>query len=108
MRRTLTAAVAGGVALAAVVLGAAPASADHTHFRILGNGDCVLLAAKGGEKHVVLPHAEEHAEDRRHPLHVKVHLGRPGETGRVHVAYLAGGVMTPAALQMCGGEFIND
>ena len=83
MRTTVTAAVAGAVALSAVVLGAAPASADHVHFRVLGNGDCVLLAAEGGEQEVVLPHADGFAANRRHPLHVNVHLGRPrGGAGR--------------------------
>lgn len=98
--------VTATVAVAAVLLGAAPASADHVHFRVLGNGDCVLLAAKGGEQHVQLPGAGG-AENRRHPLHVKVHLGRPGDVGQVHVAYPASGVLTPEAVELCGGEFVN-
>ena len=95
------------VVAAAVLLGAAPASADHVHFRVLGNGDCVLLAPDGGEKEVRLPHADGFAENRRHPLHVNVHLGRPGEVGRIYVAYPASGVLTAEAEALCSGEFVN-
>ena len=104
MRRILLALalVAGGL-----LLGATPAAADHTHFRVLGSGDCVLIAPDGGEKYVQLPHADEFAPNRQHPLHVNVHLGRPGEVGGVYVAYGADGVLTADARAFCGGEFIN-
>ena len=92
---------------AAVLLSASPAAADHTHFRVVGNGECVLLAAKGGEKYVQLPQADGFAANRRHPLHVNVHLGRPGQVKEVHVAYTANGAPTAEALRMCGGEFLN-
>ena len=108
MRLSALCTVATAAAAAAVLaVGVAPASADHVHFRVLGNGDCVLLAADGGEKHVVLPNAEGYAADRSHPLHVKVHLGRPGEVGQVFVADPASGVLTSDALRLCDGEFVN-
>ena len=34
----------------ALLAGAAPAAAD-THFRMVGNGQCVLIAPDGGEKY---------------------------------------------------------
>ncbi|MCI0426240.1 MAG: hypothetical protein L0Z47_10430 [Actinobacteria bacterium] len=74
MRRIIVALVAV-VSVAAV---ATPAMADHTHVRMTGAGSCVILAAAGGENEVSLPHADEFAENRRHPLHVNVHLGQPG------------------------------
>ena len=95
------------LAVGTVLLGAAPAAADHTHFRVVGSGDCVLLAPDGGEKYVQLPHADEFASNRQHPLHVNVHLGRPGEVGSVYVAYGADGVLTADALRLCDGEFRN-
>jgi hypothetical protein len=95
------------LAVGTVLLGAAPAAADHTHFRVVGSGDCVLLAPDGGEKDVHLPHAGEFASNRQHPLHVNVHLGRPGEVGSVYVAYGADGVLTADALRLCDGEFRN-
>jgi hypothetical protein len=96
--------VAGGFLAAA-----SPAAADHTHFRVVGNGQCVLLAPDGGEKYVQLPHAEEEGFDanRQHPLHVNVHLGTPGEVGAVYVAYAADGVLTAEAQALCGGAFLN-
>lgn len=99
--------LSAALAVPALVVLAPPAAADHTHFRVLGNGQCVLLAAAGGEKHVQLPHAEELPANRRHPLHVNVHLGRPGQSGAIHVAYTADGTLTPAATSMCGGSFVN-
>jgi hypothetical protein len=67
----------------------------------------VLLAPDGGEKYVQLPYAEDFAANRQHPLHVKVHLGQPGEVGQVYVAYGADGVLTPEAQAFCGGTFVN-
>ena len=93
--------------LSGATLSAAPlAHADHIHFRVVGNGGCVLLAPDGGEKEVQLPHADAYPENRRHPLHVNVHLGRPGEVQTVMVAY-ANGTLTAAASAMCGGVFLN-
>ncbi len=92
-----------------MLVGAPAAHADQTHFRVVGSGECVLLAAKGGEKDVQLPHADEFpaTPNRRHPLHVNVHMGRPGMVQNIQVAYTATGALTPAAQQMCGGEFLN-
>jgi hypothetical protein len=106
------------VAIAAVpallVLSQGPASADHVHFRYLGNGECVLLAPDGGEKDVQLPNST-YPPNRSHPLHVNVHLGTAGGVGQipagqehsVYVAYPASGVLTPAAIELCGGVFVN-
>jgi len=95
------------LAAAAALLPALPAAADHTHFRVLGNGECVLLAPDGGEKDVHLPHADGYPENRQHPLHVNVHLGRPGEVGQIYVAYGADGVLTADSQRLCGGTFVN-
>jgi hypothetical protein len=87
--------VRGGavVAIAAGLTLAAPAAfADHTHVRVLGNGQCVVISPDGGEKYVELPRAalENHAgaslpANRTHPLHVLVHLGEPGQHGEIYV-----------------------
>ncbi len=101
---------ASAVALATGALllaGAPPAAADHVHFRVVGNGSCVLLAPDGGEREVTLPRADEYAENRQHPLHVNVHLGRPGRVQHVRVAYTADGTLTEDAAVPCGGEFRN-
>jgi len=96
------------IALFALGATATPAAADHVHFRVLDDGSCVLLAPDGGEKYVSLPQADGFTDDRRHPLHVNVHLGEPGETsGDIYVAYGADGVLTDDALRECGGEFVN-
>jgi hypothetical protein len=95
------------LAAAAVLLPASPAAADHTHFRVLGSGECVLLAPDGGEKYVQLPHAEGYTANRQHPLHVNVHLGQPGQVGQIYVAYAADGVLTADAQRLCGGVFVN-
>jgi hypothetical protein len=76
--------------LSALGLLAAPAAAYHDHGIKLGNGDCAILAGSGGEKYVALPdaaivnnpNAGDHwagHEGRNHPLHVFVHMGRPGQ-----------------------------
>jgi hypothetical protein len=76
--------------LLALGISAAPAAAHHDHGIKLGNGDCVALAVPGGEKDVSLPDeaiiSNPNAEDqwaghegRNHPLHVFVHMGRPGQ-----------------------------
>ena len=100
-------AMAVPVAALMVAASALPAAADHTHFRVLGNGQCVLLAPDGGEKDVQLPNAEEFPTNRQHPLHVNVHLGVPGQVGQVFVAYPSSGVLTAEAINLCGGEFVN-
>lgn len=99
----------GSIALLALAVG--PVAASHTHVIALGNGQCVLLAANGGEANVSLPLAVfEHnpnvdiapAPDRMHPLHVLVHQGVPGE----HKAIAVAG--TAAAAALCAGGIAND
>lgn len=82
---------------------AGPAAADHTHVRLLGNGQCVILAADGGEEDVQLPHADEFAENRRHPLHTNAHLGEPGTRGDTPVVFVQG---SPEDLANCDG-YVN-
>lgn len=80
-------------------LGAGAASAGHTHSMSTGNDSCVLLAQNGGEKDVTLPHADG-ALNRRHPLHVNVHLGAPGRAGQIGVQ--------GTASDPCPGDYVND
>src|ERR671918_299056 len=98
MRRML---VVLGVAVVCVFAGASVARADHTHVLILPNGNCAILSAAGNEKFVILPdvlfanNPNVDADDaaglenlplnRRHPLHVLVHLGVPGADGDIAV-----------------------
>lgn len=78
------------IAMSTVPAMALPAFADHTHVVQLGNGQCVILAGRGGEKFVRLPHADEFDENRQHPLHVKVHLGEPGTRRGKSVIFVKG------------------
>ncbi len=87
-----------------MVIGASAAQADHTHVMVLGNGKCVVLAANGGEKYVRLPHADGYPENRRHPLHVNVHLGQPGTRQGEAVIFVQG---TAGDLANCNG-YVND
>lgn len=93
--------IAGMTAL--LLLGsAAVARADHTYVLILPNGKCAILSQDGNEKYTVLPdvlfanNPNADADDaagglenlplnRRHPLHVLVHLGVPGADGDIAV-----------------------
>lgn len=85
-----------------LVVGAAvPALAEHTHVMATGNGQCVILAAGGGEKYVQLPYADAFAANRQHPLHVNVHLGEPGSDGEIWV------MGSPGDLANCSG-YVND
>lgn len=98
MRQGLTIALVATCLLA----GAGVARADHTHVLILPNGKCAILAANGSEKYQILPdvlfsnNPNVDADDdvgglgnlvpnRRHPLHVLVHLGVPGADGDIAV-----------------------
>jgi hypothetical protein len=83
--RTLAVVLATGAMLATSAL---PASANHTHVRLLGNGNCVVLAPEGGEIDVQLPHADGFTANRRHPLHVNVHLGPAGMRGGDDVVWV--------------------
>ncbi|MQA63365.1 MAG: hypothetical protein GEU86_18160 [Actinophytocola sp.] len=75
-----------------------PASATHTHVAQLGNGQCVVLAENGNEKYVQLPNADEFDENRRHPLHVKVHLGEAGARNGEDVIFVKG---SPGDIENC-------
>ena len=98
MRRALV----SGVVAVCFLAGASVARADHTHVLVLPNGNCAVLAAGGNEKYQVLPdvlfsnNPNVDADDavggldglalnRRHPLHVLVHLGVPGADGDIAV-----------------------
>jgi hypothetical protein len=110
MRRVLVAAMT-----AAMLLGSAGvARADHTHVLILPNGKCAILSANGSEKYVILPSvlfannpnadADDAGElplNRRHPLHVLVHLGVPGADGDIAVM---GSDQDPCAAT---GDYVN-
>jgi hypothetical protein len=100
IRTTTTLTLSGLLVLA----GAGAAQADHTHVRVLGNVQCVVLAAAGGEKDVQLPHADDFPENRRHPLHVNVHLGQAGTRQGQPVVFVQG---TAADLAHCEG-YVND
>jgi hypothetical protein len=107
-----------GLAVAFLLAGANVASADHTHVLILPNGSCAILAAEGNEKYRILPEVlfannpNVDADDaagglaglplnRRHPLHVLVHLGVPGADGDIAVM---GSAQDPCATT---GNYVN-
>jgi hypothetical protein len=101
-------------ALGAVLLlglAATPALANHGHVMQVGNGECVVLAANGGEDEVELPLSVfdnnpnvdiTPAADRLHPLHVLVHRGVPGDQNLIAVAG------TPEADALCPAGIVND
>ena len=114
MRKVLVIALAATFLLA----GAGIARADHTHVLILPNGRCAILAANGNEKYLILPdvlfrnNPNVDADDdaggldnlpmnRRHPLHVLVHLGVPGADGDIAVM---GSAADPCATM---GNYVN-
>jgi hypothetical protein len=107
-----------GVVAACLLVGASAAQADHTHVLILPNGNCAILAANGNEKYQILPdvlfanNPNVDADDaaggleglplnRRHPLHVLVHLGVPGADGDIVVM---GSAADPCAAT---GNYVN-
>lgn len=97
--------VAGMVVLGAVgVAGAGTAHADHVHSLRVGNGACVLLAHDGGEGAVALPFATDAQVEshRAHPLHLLVHLGRPGAN------FAIGVYGTPSDPCLASGNYVND
>jgi hypothetical protein len=114
MRRVLI----SGLAVVVSLAGGNVASADHTHVLVLPNGSCAILAAKGNEKYQILPdvlfdnNPNVDADDavggldglplnRRHPLHVLVHLGVPGADGDIAVM---GSAQDPCATT---GNYVN-
>ena len=98
-------------AVAVLVVGASGvARADHTHVRILPGGDCVILAADGDEKYIVLSDQNPNVdpalpENRKHPLHVLVHLGEPGSDGDIAVMGSAQDPCSEAGGQT--GSYVN-
>jgi len=113
MKITKTArfAVPAAAASALLLFGTAgPAHADHTHVKVVGNAECIVLAGGSGESEVDLPTAVfagnpnvdiVEADGLTHPLHLLVHRGVPGD----HLSlYVLG---SPAALAACPGELIN-
>ena len=99
-------------ALGAVVLlalAATPALANHSHVKLLGNGQCVVLAEGAGEDGVVLPlsvfennpNVDVPSTGAAHPLHVLVHKGVPGDMG----SYAVFGSAEGNAL--CAGGYVN-
>jgi hypothetical protein len=107
-----------GVAALCLLAGASVARADHTHVLILPNGNCAILSAAGNEKYTILPdvlfanNPNVDADDaaggleglplnRRHPLHVLVHLGVPGSDGDIAVM---GSAADPCAAT---GNYVN-
>lgn len=113
-RRAARFAVAGA-AMTGVVLGfPGAAHASHTHAKVVGNGQCVILAAGAGEASVVLPDsvftnnpnvdAPSGNDTRSHPLHVLVHLGVPGSPDHLQL-YVLG---TADANAACAAGYVND
>jgi hypothetical protein len=109
--------VSGALAVC-LLAGASVAWADHTHVLILPNGSCAILAGEGNEKYLILPdvlfsnNPNVDADDaaggldnlplnRRHPLHVLVHLGVPGADGDIVVM---GSAADPCATT---GNYVN-
>jgi hypothetical protein len=107
-----------GLAIVLTLAFTSVARADHTHVRILPDGTCVILAAAGNEKYQVLPDTvftsnpnadaddavgglEDLPLNRRHPLHVLVHLGEPGAGGDIVVM---GSPQDPCAAT---GNYVN-
>lgn len=102
--------LAAGLATAILLVSAATAQASHTHAKVVGNGQCVVLAENAGEEDVNLPAAVfEHnpnvsvapAPGRNHPLHVLVHKGTPGASGGYYV------YGSPEADVACSAGYVN-
>ena len=106
--------VGAAAAAGAVLLLSAPASATHTHVRVLKSGDCVVLADNGAEKDIDLsrggvydhnPNVDSSpAGGRNHPLHILVHKGAAGDVQRIEVM---GSGTDPCAGSTPTGEYLN-
>lgn len=105
-----TAAIGSAASALLLLVSSGAAVADHTHAKVVGNGQCVVLAEGAGEESVVLPDAVfennpnvdiTKTANRAHPLHVLVHLGQAGE----HVALYVYG--TAAAEAACAAGYVN-
>ena len=106
MKRLVRPAIGAGLLLA---LAATPALASHSHVKLLGNGQCVVLAEDAGEDDVVLPlsvfehnpNVDVPSTGAAHPLHVLVHKGVPGDRG----SYAVFG--SDAGNAMCAAGYVN-
>lgn len=88
LHRIITTVLIAGAVFTATAL---PAAASHTHVRAVGTeGGCVVLAEGSGEADVQLPGYDGFTENRRHPLHVKVHLGVAGVRDGAPVVWVKG------------------
>jgi len=108
--RIKQAAIVAGLACAVPLAGAGAAQASHTHAKVVGNGQCVVLAENAGEEDATLPAAVfQHnpnvtvapASGRNHPLHVLVHKGTPGESGGYYV------LGSPDGNAACSAGYVN-
>ncbi len=99
-----------GIAALSMLGSAGTALATHTHVKVVGNGECVVLAENAGEEDVNLPSAVfahnpnvdvTPAAGRNHPLHVLVHKGVPGDSGDYFV------LGSPEANAACADGFVN-
>src|SRR5918994_2000607 len=114
--------VVGALVTTMLFGGPGAALANHTHVLILPNGKCAILAQNGNEKNLILPsvlfanNPNADADDvaggietlpmnRRHPLHVLVHLGVPGADGDIAVM---GSVADPCAGPDATGSYVNE
>lgn len=92
-----------------LALAATPAFANHSHVKLLGLGQCVVLAEGAGEDEVVLPlsvfennpNVDVPSTGVAHPLHVLVHRGVPGD----HGTYAVFGSAEGNAL--CAAGYVN-
>jgi hypothetical protein len=103
-RSILKASVATLLAGTVVAVTAGSASADHVHSVEVGNGSCVLIGLHGAEGEVDLPFATDGqvAANRAHPVHLLVHLGRPGQ----NVAIGVFGTASDPCIDT--GDYVND
>ena len=106
MKRLIRPALGAAILLA---LAATPAFGNHSHVKVLGNGQCVVLAEGAGEDEVVLPisvfdnnpNVDVLSTGARHPLHVLVHKGVPGDHGSYAVFGSAEGTI------LCDAGYVN-
>lgn len=105
-----TTAAASAAAALLLLASSGAAVANHTHVKVAGNGECVVMAEGAGEENVDLPDAVftnnpnvdiAQADFRTHPLHVLVHQGRAGENNALYV------YGTPAAKGACTAGYVN-
>jgi hypothetical protein len=105
-----TAAAASAASALLLLASSGAAVANHTHAKVVGNGQCVVLAEGAGEESVVLPDSVftnnpnvdiAKTDGRAHPLHALVHLGQAGEQVDLYV------YGTPAADAACAAGYVN-